>query len=250
VAEPIIDAHFHVDDVPALGWHMPASLALEQLDAAGVQTAVIMTITDAPEVNPTALEMIADVCAAHPGRFEAYARIHPWYGDEAERLIVRAIRELRFVGLKLHPVTTIAHPADESSLRLIRAAARLGAPTMIHCGDDPFCTPLELEQAALRVPEATIVFGHMGAYFHGHDALAVAERCDNVMLETSGCPYPELIREAVRRVGAERVIFGSDGPGCPPAIELDKVRLAGLSPADLRKVLYENQRALMDRVER
>ncbi len=250
MAEPVIDAHFHVDDVPALGWHMPPELAIEQLDAAGVQTAVIMTITDAPEVNPTALEMIADVCARWPGRFEAYARIHPWYGDEAERLIVRAIRELRFVGLKLHPVTTIAHPADESSLRLIRAAARLGAPTMIHCGDDPFCTPLELEQAAIRVPEATIVFGHMGAYFHSEDALAVAERCENVMLETSACPYPERIGEAVRRVGAERVIFGSDGPGCPPAIELEKVRRAGLEPADLRKVLYENQRALMDRVER
>ena len=188
MAEPIIDAHFHVDDVPALGWHMPPELAIEQLDAAGVQTAVIMTITDAPEVNPTALEMIADVCARWPGRFEAYARIHPWYGDEAERLLVRAIRELRFVGLKLHPVTTISHPADESSLRLIRAAARLGAPTMIHCGDDPFCTPLELEQAALRVPEATIVFGHMGAYFHSEDALAVAERCENVDARDLGLP--------------------------------------------------------------
>jgi predicted TIM-barrel fold metal-dependent hydrolase len=250
VQEPVIDAHFHVDDVPALGWHMPPELAIEQLDAAGVQTAVIMTITDAPEVNPTALEMIADVCARWPGRFEAYARIHPWYGDEAERLLVRAISELRFVGLKLHPVSTISHPADESSLRLMRAAARLGAPTLIHCGDDPFCTPLELEQAAIRVPEATIVFGHMGAYFHGQDAIAVAERCDNVVLETSACPYPELIGEAVRRVGAGRVIFGSDGPGCPPAIELDKVRRAGLSPADLRKVTYENQRALMDRVAR
>jgi len=128
VHEPVIDAHFHVDDVPALGWHMPPELAIEQLDEAGVQTAVIMTITDAPEVNPTALEMIAEACARWPGRFEAYARIHPWYGDEAEALVVRAIRELRFVGLKLHPVTTIAHPADESSLRLIRAAARLGAP--------------------------------------------------------------------------------------------------------------------------
>ena len=80
------------------------------------------------------------------------------------------------------------------------------------------------------MPEATIVFGHMGAYFHGQDALAVAERCDNVVLETSACPYPELIGEAVRRVGAERVIFGSDGPGCPPAIELEKVRRAGLAP--------------------
>jgi predicted TIM-barrel fold metal-dependent hydrolase len=100
------------------------------------------------------------------------------------------------------------------------------------------------------VPEATIVLGHMGAYFHGRDALAVAERRENVMLETSACPYPGLIGEAVRRVGAERVIFGSDGPGCPPAIELDKVRRAGLSHGDFRKVVYENQRALMDRVER
>jgi predicted TIM-barrel fold metal-dependent hydrolase len=46
------------------------------------------------------------------------------------------------------------------------------------------------------------------------------------------------------------VIFGSDGPGCPPAIELEKVRRAGLAPGDLRKVLFENQRALMDRVAR
>ena len=168
-----------------------------------------MTITDAPEVNPTALEMIADVCARWPGRFEAYARIHPWYGDEAERLLVRAIRELRFVGLKLHPVTTIAHPADESSLRLIRAAARFGAPTLIHCGDDRSARRSSSSRPPSACPRLTIVFGHMGAYFHGQDALAVAERRDNVVLETSACPYPELIAEAVRRVGAGRVIFGS-----------------------------------------
>ncbi len=69
----------------------------------------------------------------------------------------------------------------------------------------------------MRAPEATIVIGHMGAYFHGQDALAVAERCENVVLETSACPYPELIREAVRRVGAERVIFGSRRTGLPAA---------------------------------
>jgi uncharacterized protein len=246
----IIDAHAHVDDVPALGWHMPAELLLEQMDAAGVDVTVIMTITDAPEVNPTALEMIRGVMDAHPGRFEAYARIHPWYGDEAEALVVRAIRDLGFAGLKLHPVTTIAHPAEEASLRLIRRAASFNAPTLIHCGDDPMCTPLEIEQAAIRAPEAMIVLGHMGAYYHGQDALAVAERRPNVILETSACPYPELIGEAVRRIGAERVIFGSDAPGCPPAIELAKVRAAGLTDAELERVLHLNQQALFDGVTR
>ena len=98
--------------------------------------------------------------------------------------------------------------------------------TLIHSGVVSFPTPLELEQAVLRVPEATIVFGHMGAYFHGSGCdLVVAERREYVVLgKPPACPYPELIGEAVRRIGAERVIFGSDGPGCPPAIELDKVR--------------------------
>ena len=72
-----------------------------------------MTITDAPEVNREALQMLADVMREHPGRFEAYARIHPWYGDDSERLLVHAIRELGFCGLKLHPVSSIGHPADE-----------------------------------------------------------------------------------------------------------------------------------------
>ncbi len=246
----LIDAHAHIDEVPGLGWSMPPDLVLRQMDEAGVDLTVIMTITDAPEVNPRALEMIAEVMAAHPGRFDAYARIHPWYGDEAERLLVRAIRDLGFGGLKLHPVTTIAHPADPSSLRLIRRAAAFGAPTLFHCGDDPLTTPLEIEQAAVRVPEATIVLAHMGAYYHGQDAILVAERRPNVLLETSACPYPELIGEAVRRIGAERVIFGSDAPGCPPAIELEKVRRAGLTSGQERLVCGENQRRLLCGVDR
>jgi len=42
--------------------------------------------------------------------YDAFARIHPWYGDEAVALLERAF-ELGFKGLKLHPVSTIAHPA-------------------------------------------------------------------------------------------------------------------------------------------
>ena len=49
----------------------------------------------------------------------AFARIHPWYGDESVALLERAFG-LGFKGLKLHPVSTIAHPAGEDTLRLIR----------------------------------------------------------------------------------------------------------------------------------
>jgi uncharacterized protein len=238
----------HVDEIPALGWTLDVAECIRRLDEAGIEKGVVMTIVDAPEVNPQALELIADACATHPGRLEAFARIHPWYGDESVALLERAITELGFKGLKLHPVTTIAHPAGEDTLRLIRAAAAHHAPTLFHCGDEPLTTPLAIARAAEACPEATIILGHMGGYFHTNEAIEVAERHPNLVLETSAMPYPAKIRDAVERLGAERVLYASDGPACSPRLEVEKVRLAGLDPESERLVLGENAARILDAV--
>ena len=237
-----------MDDVPALGWRLAAEDCVRRLDEAGIARGVVMTIVDAPEVNPHALELIADACAEFPGRLEAFARIHPWYGDESVALLERALGELGFKGLKLHPVTTIAHPAGAETLRLIRVAAAHGAPTLFHCGDEPLTTPLAIARAAAECPEATIILGHMGGYFHVDEAIEVAERHPNLVLETSAMPYPAKIREAVERIGAERVVYASDGPACSPRIEVEKVRLAALDPDAERLVLGANAARMLDAV--
>jgi len=243
----IVDAHLHVDDLPALGWKLEAAECVRRLDEAGIARGVVMTIVDAPEVNPDAIELIAAACAEYPGRLDAFARIHPWYGERSVALLERAF-ELGFKGLKLHPVTTIAHPAGEETLRLMRVAAAHRAPTLFHCGDEPLTTPLAIAQAARACPEATVILGHMGGYFHVDEAIAVAERHENVVLETSAMPYPARIREAVERVGASRVLYASDGPACSPRIEVEKVRLAGLAPDDERLVFADNALRLLEAV--
>ena len=75
--------------------------------------------------------------------------------------------------------------------------------------------------------------------------LALSDRHPNLVLETSAMPYPVKIREAVQRLGAERVIYGSDGPVCSPRIEVEKVRLACLDAESERLVLGENARRLL-----
>jgi predicted TIM-barrel fold metal-dependent hydrolase len=207
------------------------------MDEAGVDAAAVMTITDVPGVNPQALELIANACAAYPQRMYAFARIHPWYQDEAVRLLDRAVTEFGFRGLKLHPVSNIAHPSGADTIRLIKAAAGHGVPTLFHCGDEPLTTPLSIAPAAQACPEATIILGHMGGYFHVDEAIEVADRYPNIILETSAMPYPDKIKEAVGRIGAERVIFGSDGPMCSPILEREKVQMAGLAPDELAQVL-------------
>src|ERR1700694_1246041 len=227
----IFDAHMHVDDVPALGWRMTGEQCIEAMDRAGIRKAVIMTIVDLPEVNPDALELIANTCSRFPDRLYAFARIHPFYGDRAVAILEDAITNYGFRGLKLHPVSSIAHPASKESIALIRKAAAHNAPTLFHCGDEPMTTPFAVALAAEAVPEATIILGHMGGYHHVDEAIAVAARYPNIILETSAMPYPWRIKEAVDRVGAERVIYARDGPLVVPAIEVEKVRLAGLDDA-------------------
>jgi predicted TIM-barrel fold metal-dependent hydrolase len=52
------------------------------------------------------------------------------------------------------------------------------------------------------------------------------------------------IREAVERVGPDRVLYGSDTPFHHPSVELAKVRVSGLSAEMTDRVLGENGRAL------
>jgi predicted TIM-barrel fold metal-dependent hydrolase len=207
----------------------------------------VNTIHNSPQENTNALELVAEALAAYPDRLDAFARIHPWYGEEAAALLERAF-ELGFKGLKLHPVSSIAHPAGEDTLRLIRIAAAHDAPTLFHCGDEPMTTPLAIAPAAEAVPDATIILGHMGGYFHVDEAIEAAGRVPNLVLETSAMPYPAKIREAVERIGPERVIYASDGPVCSPRIEVEKVRVAGLDAEAERLVLGENALRILERV--
>jgi uncharacterized protein len=244
----IIDSHAHVDEVPALGWMDPPEALIAQLDDAGIDRAVVMTYTDAPAINPRAVEYLAEQIARFPDRLVGYVRLHPWYEREAHDLLDRAIREYGMKGLKLHPVGSLAHPASEASLHLIRQAAGYHAPVLFHCGDEALSTPLQIAQAAEQVPEATVILGHMGGYFHVEEAIETAVRLPNLYLETSAMPYPHLIRRAVDAVGPTRVLFASDGPGCSPRLELHKLKLAGLTDQERELVCAGNIQRLLDRV--
>jgi predicted TIM-barrel fold metal-dependent hydrolase len=54
----------------------------------------------------------------------------------------------------------------------------------------------------------------------------------------------------VGRVGAHRVLLGSDAPGSDPAKALRDVRNLGLPPEDVAAILGENARRLFERKER
>ena len=241
----IIDFHTHVDEAEAFGWIDPPEKLVPLLDAAGIDKGVAMTYVDFPGISPDALEYLAGAVGRFPDRLIGFVRLNPNHRREARAALRRAVAEHGFRGVKLHPTTTLAHPAAAPTVELLRDCGDLGVPALFHCGDDPYTTPQAIALGADQAPDTAVVLGHMGGYLHVDEAITMAERHPNLYLETSAMPYPHKIAEAVGRVGAERVIFGSDGPGCNPELEVAKVRMVGLPPDAERLALGGNAARLL-----
>jgi uncharacterized protein len=65
-------------------------------------------------------------------------------------------------------------------------------------------------------------------------------RHPNVYTDTSSVRHYDYLVEAIKRAGPRKVLFGSDGPWIHPGVELEKIRLLGLSPSAQALVLSAN----------
>lgn len=243
----IIDSHAHVDLVEAWGWIDPPESMLELMDEAEVDQAIIMTYRDAIGPDDPATLYIQDAVKKYPERFIGYVRINPNAPGAIEALD-QAIGDYKMKGLKLHPVSYVGFPYGEPTLRLMRRAAQYNAPVLFHTGDEALALPEQVAEAARLVPEAKVIMAHLGGYYHHEAVLEIADTLPNVLVDTSATPYPWMITRAVDAFGVERVLYASDGPGCPPILEVEKVRLSGLTPAEQELVFAGNIQRILDGV--
>lgn len=243
----IIDSHAHVDMLEAWGWSDPPELMLELMDEADVDQAIVMTYQDADGPDDPATEYIRAAVERYPKRLIGYVRINP-NSPHALDTLDQAIGDFKMKGLKLHPVSYVGFPYGEATLRLMRRAAQYNAPVLFHTGDEALAFPEQVAEAARLVPEVNVIMAHLGGYYHHQAVLEVADALPNVLVDTSASPYPWMIRRAVDAFGVERVLYASDGPGCPPILEVEKVRMSGLDPVEEEMVFAGNIQRILDGV--
>jgi predicted TIM-barrel fold metal-dependent hydrolase len=80
----------------------------------------------------------------------------------------------------------------------------------------------------------------------GEDGIELAQKTQNIYIELSGS-YPEAgaVRRAIDRVGANRIVFGSDQDVIVPAFGLAIYYEANLSPEEDKKIMAENARRIL-----
>ncbi len=67
---------------------------------------------------------------------------------------------------------------------------------------------------------------------------------DNIMLETSLIDS-DIILDAIRILGAERFLFGSDAPRSDVCVEVGKIRSLPIPISDLERILWLNAKELI-----
>ncbi len=140
-------------------------LLLRDMDERGVDKAVVMGFLD-----QISNEQLSELMSEHPERIIGFAGVADPKSEDSVTMLKEAVGELGLRGLKLHPDLHSFSPADPEIVPLIRCAAELDVPVLIHCypggmvrGYFNLNTPGHIDTLKRRVPEATIIVGHLGS---------------------------------------------------------------------------------------
>lgn len=97
---------------------------------------------------------------------------------------------------------------------------------------------------ARRYPELKIIMAHLGGNcYHGLPAIA---DCKNVWVDNSSSIFRgDDLSYAIKTIGVDRILFGSDMPG-NFLVNLGQVLELPLSESDRDKILYKNALKVFD----
>jgi predicted TIM-barrel fold metal-dependent hydrolase len=164
------------------------------------------------------------------------------------REIDRCVRDGPMVGVKLWVARRASDPVLDP---IVERAAALRAPILQHTWfktdgtqQKDESTPADLAALARRHPQARFICGHSGGTWEL--GIRAVRDVENVAVETAGFdPTTGFLEMAVRELGAERVVFGSDAAGRSFASQLAKVTGADVPQATRRLVRAGNLRRLL-----
>jgi predicted TIM-barrel fold metal-dependent hydrolase len=243
----IIDCHCHAGkgDIVTAPWNTDAPLGtyLRRARAAGIDRTVVFPVfhTDYDHANAH----LARLVAAHPDRLIGFAFVHA--ARDAGRILAmveKAVTRWHFRGIKVH-----GHEAMPTR-EVCEAAQAFQLPLLV----DVAGRPQVIDLLAPQYPAVNFIIPHLGSFgddWRAHQAVIdQLIRFPNVHADTSGCRRFDYIVQAVKRAGAHKILFGSDGPWLHPGLELHKVRLLGLPSNREALILGGNALRLMGAARR
>ncbi|MBO3804196.1 MAG: amidohydrolase family protein [Candidatus Brockarchaeota archaeon] len=205
-----------------------------------------------PEEFAASNEDLLKAMEEYPGKILGYCFVNPGYQTESLAEIERRVAEDGMVGIKLYNQYKCSDPVVYP---IVRKAIELGVPILQHAGylTDPEEAALQpnisnardIAFLASMFPEAAIIEAHLGGGGDWEWALKNLRNARNVYMDTSGSVVDAgMVEKAVRYLGAERLLFGTD---LSMEEGVGKVLDACISEGDRQLIFGENMKKILGR---
>ena len=248
----IWDLHCHLASLPGNTPEARLGKLLEYADRLGIsRLCVYMGMTWSYDPTPEDFRRQNDEVLAAirrwPDRAFGFVYLNPKYEQESLDELNRCVADGPMLGVKLW----VARHADAPELdSIVDRAAELQAVVFQHTwikvvGNLPGeSTPMNLAALADRHPQAPFICGHSGGDWEQGIRAVRAHR--NICVDLGGGdPVAGMTEMAVRELGPERVLYGSDVAGRSFASQLAKVYGAEIPEATRRLILAGNLKRLL-----
>ena len=223
MATPTIDFEVYLNTNESADQRAAALTALfDNEDAAGIEYAVVMP-------SPTSDPDNAALYATAHGQRRAIlcCQVNPNHGERAFEAIRQSATEWGMRVLKIMPAIYQVHLTGPLATRLMDTARELDLVVNIHSGSE-ISHPLAIGALARRYPEVTVLMDHMGYREWTSDAIEAARDNPNLYLGTTIAAFePSIVERAIRELGPERIVYGSNWPNCYSDLAVEALRRGG-----------------------
>ena len=247
----IIDAHAYVGRPPVRTSISEVDISPEWLirlmDESGIDKMIVCPPANyAPgcDFRPGTDEVVAAV-KRYPDRFIGFTGVTGYCAKHGIEDLKYGIEEKGLKGageFKAAP-----HWSESIVMPIMKFLEKHRTPVDIHVSSSE--TVKICEYIAKKLPDLPIIMGHMGErnIYAGKMCIKAAKKYKNLFLETSLSPY-EVVCEAVKTLGAEQIIFGSDAPFRHPLPELKKILALPISDEEKELILSKNIQKILANV--
>lgn len=224
------DVHVHPRYAPPP--HKPKDIVkevLEEMERCGVAKVVLspanwgnnLTNEDYRGANTE----ISKSIRKHHEKFFGFCRVSPKFPGAIEEL-ERSITALGMHGVKLHPAMDNFYPDSPDYFQIYEKIVKLEVPVLFHTnpphGEWERSSPARILKVAQSFPQMKIILAHIlsapkeiklspkKASQYAKETISKAKDLPNVYLDTSQLKEKEKLEFAVEKLGANRILFGSD----------------------------------------
>lgn len=229
---------------------------IESMKAAGVTYSIVQPVATRPDQTESINRKVASVHERHP-ELISFGAMHA--ENENYKEIILNLKADGIRGIKLHPVYQNINFDDMRFMRIIDCCAENDMAMLVHAGKDigfpdrpDIITPERIANVIRTLHPDKLILAHMAAWecwdridvmleagdFYADTAFAVKPDIDPQN-------YPRLMEKPafealVRKIGVDRVIFGSDSPWQGQKELVETIRSCNFTEEELEKIFWKN----------